>query len=74
MECVIFFFKFEEPKRAIISHNTKNDILRKNYTENVGLSNMNPTKRGNSCAMEGRVVPDPLVIPVVLLLTATNIN
>ena len=68
------FFKLEEPKRAIISHNAKNDILYKNYIENVKLSNINPTIRGNSCAKEGSVVPDPLVIPVVLLLTATNIN
>ena len=47
-----------------------NIYLSKHYTENLGLSNTNPTKNGVNTG-----VPDvhaPLVTPVVLLLNDTE--
>jgi hypothetical protein len=50
--------------------------LRKYYTENKRLNNMNPTKHRGEHRISGRIskaVPVPLVAPVVLLENDKNI-
>jgi hypothetical protein len=56
-----------------------NDLQRKHYTESYRMSNTNPTKTvegvgGGELTCSVRVpVTTPLVTPVVLLITSTNI-